>query len=548
MASTIFNLGAVKLLKKILRFQESDIQIITGNVADPTSTAVDAVAGSLYMQDGTANVYVKQDSGSTTNWQLISTSGSLASYIPLSQKGANSGVATLDSGGKVPVAQLPNSIMDYRGNWDASTNSPTLADGTGNAGDVYRTSVAGTQNLGSGSQTFALGDWVVYNGSIWEKSTNSNAVMSVNGQTGVVVLTTTDVAEGTNLYYTSGRFNTSFATKTTDDLTEGSTNLYFTNARAISAVDLSSYFKKDGTVTATGAFNMGTFKITAMADPTAAQDAATKNYTDTALALKAPLASPALTGVPTAPTATGGTNTTQIATTAFVTAAISGGSGANVTLSNLTSPVAFNQDLLPGSSNTRDIGSSSALIKDVYAATVQSGSSKVDVVAGTLTDSSASISVDWENRQLKQGTFVGANWSSLGLDLYDVSDASNRNIAGVNNVQLATGTNTNSILTSGRTAGLAAAGTATLNLGSSRFYSIAYRASRTSGGNDCKTGTILVAKEANGSNTNASINDSYVATNVSMDDVTFSINASGNLLITNSTAFTIDLRFNLIQL
>lgn len=40
-----------------------------------------------------------------------------------------------------------------------------------------------------------------------------------------------------------------------------------------------------------------------------------------AIATKAPLASPALTGVPTAPTATAGTNTTQIATTAFVTAA-----------------------------------------------------------------------------------------------------------------------------------------------------------------------------------------------------------------------------------
>lgn len=36
----------------------------------------------------------------------------------------------------------------------------------------------------------------------------------------------------------------------------------------------------------------------------------------------APLASPALTGTPTAPTATAGTNTTQIATTAFVQSAI----------------------------------------------------------------------------------------------------------------------------------------------------------------------------------------------------------------------------------
>jgi len=40
------------------------------------------------------------------------------------------------------------------------------------------------------------------------------------------------------------------------------------------------------------------------------------------LALKAPLASPALTGTPTAPTATAGTNTTQIATTEFVTGAV----------------------------------------------------------------------------------------------------------------------------------------------------------------------------------------------------------------------------------
>lgn len=42
-----------------------------------------------------------------------------------------------------------------------------------------------------------------------------------------------------------------------------------------------------------------------------------------ALALKAPLASPALTGVPTAPTAGAGTNTTQLATTAFVANAVS---------------------------------------------------------------------------------------------------------------------------------------------------------------------------------------------------------------------------------
>lgn len=49
--------------------------------------------------------------------------------------------------------------------------------------------------------------------------------------------------------------------------------------------------------------------------------APSQNAVFDALALKAPLASPTLTGTPAAPTATAGTNTTQIATTAFVTAA-----------------------------------------------------------------------------------------------------------------------------------------------------------------------------------------------------------------------------------
>jgi len=54
--------------------------------------------------------------------------------------------------------------------------------------------------------------------------------------------------------------------------------------------------------------------------------------TSTALGLKAPLASPALTGTPTAPTAATGTDTTQVATTAFVKAAIQDISSLNLVL------------------------------------------------------------------------------------------------------------------------------------------------------------------------------------------------------------------------
>tara|TARA_R110002020_G_C16305693_1_gene773460 strand:+ start:805 stop:4059 length:3255 start_codon:yes stop_codon:yes gene_type:complete len=114
-------------------------------------------------------------------------------HIPLSQKATNNGVATLDGGGKISASQLPSTVMDYLGNWNASTNTPTLIDGTGDNGDVYRVNVAGTQDLGSGSITFAQGDWAVYSGTIWEQSPNSDAVVSINGQTGIVVLDADDI-------------------------------------------------------------------------------------------------------------------------------------------------------------------------------------------------------------------------------------------------------------------------------------------------------------------------------------------------------------------
>lgn len=113
----------------------------------------------------------------------------LALKIASSEKGANSGVATLDSGGKIPVGQLPNSVMELQGAWNASTNSPSLADGTGNAGDFYLVTTAGSQNLGSGSITYAVDDYVFYGAdAIWHKShSGADSVASVFGRTGIVV-------------------------------------------------------------------------------------------------------------------------------------------------------------------------------------------------------------------------------------------------------------------------------------------------------------------------------------------------------------------------
>ena len=105
---------------------------------------------------------------------ITGTSGVLSS-VPL---GAANGVATLDSGGKVPVSQLPSSVVTYLGTWNAATNTPTLANGTGDAGDMYICNVAGTVNFGAGPITFAVGDWVLYGSGTWQKSNGQNGTVT----------------------------------------------------------------------------------------------------------------------------------------------------------------------------------------------------------------------------------------------------------------------------------------------------------------------------------------------------------------------------------
>jgi hypothetical protein len=155
-----------------------------------------------------------------------------------SEKGAANGYASLDGSGKVPVAQLPNAIMEYQGTWNATTNSPTLADGAGSIGDVYRVSVAGTQNLGSGNITFDVGDYAILNASlVWEKADTTDAVSSVNSQTGAVVLDSDDISEGsTNLYFTNERAQDAVGTILTDSSSVDFT--YNDGANTITAVVL----------------------------------------------------------------------------------------------------------------------------------------------------------------------------------------------------------------------------------------------------------------------------------------------------------------------
>lgn len=183
--------------------------------------------------------------------------GLTATYIQLVEKGQPNGVATLDTFGKVPISQLPNSLMEYKGQWDASTNTPTLADGVGNAGDVYQTVVAGTVNFGSGNISFEIGDWAIYSGTIWEKSLNSIPLDIIKGSVApnqIAYGSNTGLTSSSNLQITGSTLSVSYflnSLNTYNNFTYSGTasllgidstgNIYNTN---ITAATFSNYMLK----------------------------------------------------------------------------------------------------------------------------------------------------------------------------------------------------------------------------------------------------------------------------------------------------------------
>lgn len=81
--------------------------------------------------------------------------------------------------------------VTYQGTWNATTNSPTITSSVGTQGHYYVVSVAGTTNI-NGITDWQVGDWIIFNGTVWEKVDNTDQVTSVFGRTGVVTAQTSD--------------------------------------------------------------------------------------------------------------------------------------------------------------------------------------------------------------------------------------------------------------------------------------------------------------------------------------------------------------------
>lgn len=215
--------------------------------------------------------------------------GLVATAIQSSEKGAPNGVATLNALGKLSSAQVPAiAITETFVVADIAARDALVigaADGEVQTGDVaVVTDATADLDVAAGGASY------IYTGSAWQRLISpTDVVQSVNGQVGVVVLDTDDIAEGaTNLYYTSARFDSAFAAKSTSDLAEGS-NLYFTTARVLATALAGYVVGADVAIAATDtvlqAFEKAQGQINAAkASAAAAQADATQALADAAAA------------------------------------------------------------------------------------------------------------------------------------------------------------------------------------------------------------------------------------------------------------------------
>jgi hypothetical protein len=152
-------------------------------------------------------------------------------------------------------------------------------------------------------------------------------------------LSNTWVAGGTGSV-TSVNSKTGAVSLSTDDIGEGSTNEYFTTTRVL-ATALAGFTSGSGTISSSDTILQAIQKLNGniAAIPAGAWGSITGTLSaqtdlSAALAALAPLASPAFTGSPTAPTQSGTDNSTKLATTAFVQSA--------VVLSNSSYKISYN--------------------------------------------------------------------------------------------------------------------------------------------------------------------------------------------------------------
>ncbi len=203
-----------------------DLDITDGS----TTSSVDLDSQTMTIQ-GTANEATVSLTGQTFTVGLptsitVDVTGDLTGNVTATSVLADGVTATTQSAGDNSTKVATTAYVDAV----SVDDNLTVSDGTTSTTidlDTQTFSVLGTANeieTSTTAQTITIG-------------LPSNITVNVTGQVSDISNhSTTDLSEGTNLYYTTARFDTAFSGKSTTDLSEG-TNLYYTTTRANTNID-----------------------------------------------------------------------------------------------------------------------------------------------------------------------------------------------------------------------------------------------------------------------------------------------------------------------
>ena len=189
--------------------------------------------------------------GGGTSQSVLDTLASLQTQITnlIPSQTGNSGKYLTTNGTALSWASVAGGLT-YQGTWNASTNTPTLTSSVGTNGYYYIVATAGSTNL-NGITDWQIGDWLMFNGSVWQKIDQSNLVTSVNGQTGAVSVGTVTSVSALTLGTTGTDLSSTVATSTTTPvITLNVPTASATNRGALSSADWTTFNNKgSGTVT-----------------------------------------------------------------------------------------------------------------------------------------------------------------------------------------------------------------------------------------------------------------------------------------------------------
>lgn len=210
-------------------------QTITGNKTfDGSSTF-----NSSLVVNPTSPFYVKNNkirfytSGTEYGW--IGTNGATDVRIDVSNGGELlTNYTPVSADGITNKSYVDNSISSavvgsavYKGAWNASTNTPDLTSVAKAQGDFYIVSVAGTTSI-DGVNEWSVGDWILFNGTAWEKVDNSQTI-PVNIGTGAQVFKSLNAVSNQADFRTLVGGSIISLTQNADDITINDSNVAGTN-------------------------------------------------------------------------------------------------------------------------------------------------------------------------------------------------------------------------------------------------------------------------------------------------------------------------------